>query len=68
MQMNQQAFLQTLMTLKQAPQAAYTRAHQTSGEHHHQCCRFSRNTAEVTPKNINFYYQKKYFLGQSIQK
>ena len=33
-----------------------------------QCCRFSRNSAQVTPKNSYFYYQKKYLLGQSIQK
>ena len=32
-----------------------------------QWCRFSRNTAQVTPKIIYFYYQKIYFLPQSIQ-
>ena len=34
----------------------------------HQCCRFSRNTAKVTPKIIYFYYQKIYLQDQSIQK
>ena len=34
----------------------------------HQCCRFSRNIAEVTSKIIYFYYLKKKILGQSIQK
>ena len=33
-----------------------------------QCCRFSRNTAQVTPKIIYFYYQKIYLHDQSIQK
>ena len=26
-----------------------------------QCCRLSRNTAQVTPKIVYFYYQKTYF-------
>ena len=33
-----------------------------------QCCRFGRNTAYVNLKIVNFYYKKKYLLGQSIQK
>ena len=33
-----------------------------------QCCRFSRNIAQVTPKIINFYYQKIYLQDGSIQK
>ena len=32
------------------------------------CCRFSRNIAQVTPKNNYFYYQKHYLQDQSIQK
>ena len=33
-----------------------------------QCCRFSRNIAQVTPKIMYFYYQKIYLQDQSIQK
>ena len=33
-----------------------------------QCCRFSRNTAYVTPKISYFYYQKINLQDQSIQK
>ena len=33
-----------------------------------QCCRFSRNTAKVTPKIIYFYYPKMYLQDRSIQK
>ena len=33
-----------------------------------QCCRFSRNIAQVTPKIIYFYYQKKMFVGSKYPK
>ena len=33
-----------------------------------QCCRFSRNIGNVTPKIIYFYSQKKYLQDESIQK
>ena len=35
---------------------------------YHQCCRFSRSIAEVTPKIIYFHYQKIYLWDQNIQK
>ena len=33
-----------------------------------QCCRFSRNIAEVTPEIIYFYYQQIYLQDESIHK
>ena len=33
-----------------------------------QCCRFSRNIAQVTPKIIYFYYQRIFLHDESIQK
>ena len=33
-----------------------------------QCCCFSRNIAQVTPKNIYFYYQKIYIYRIKVSK